>query len=96
MEQIITAVYERGVLQPLVKLRLNEGETVRLWILESEEGAEQNEARHALHALMAAGLVRPTLPRPDVQPVSEKRRRELARALAAGGPLSELIIEDRD
>jgi hypothetical protein len=49
-----------------------------------------------LLALMAAGLVRPTLPRPDVQPVSEERRRELARILGAGGPLSELIIEDRD
>ena len=31
----------------------------------------------------------------DVQPVSEERRQELARVLAAGGPLSEQIIEDR-
>jgi len=95
MGQMITAVYEQGVLHPLARLPLSEGKTVRLLVLESPEGTEQDEARRALHALMAAGLVQPTPPRTDVQPVSEERRQELARALAAGGPLSELIIEDR-
>lgn len=95
MRQMITAVYEQGVLHPLARLRLSEGETVRLWVLESAEGPEQDESERALYALVAAGLVRPTPPRPDVQPVSEERRQELARVLAAGGPLSEQIIEDR-
>ena len=95
MGQMITARYERGMLRPLERLDLNERETVRLWVLEHEEDTKRDEAGRALHALVAAGLVRPAPPRPDVQPVSEERRQELAQILAADGPLSELIIEGR-
>lgn len=95
MGQVITARYERGMLRPLQRLDMSERETVRLWVLERGEDARQDEVGRALQALMAAGLVRPALPRPDVQPVSEERRQELARILAADGPLSALIIEDR-
>lgn len=95
MGQMITARYEQGMLRPLERLNLGERETVRLWILEHGEDTKEDEAGRALHALMAAGLVRPTPPYPDIQPVSEERRQELAQILAADGPLSELIIEDR-
>lgn len=95
MGQVIMARYEQGMLRPLERLNLSEHETIRLWVLEDGEDAKRDEAGRALHALVAAGLIRPTPLRPDVQPVSEERRQELAQILAADGPLSELIIEDR-
>jgi len=95
MGPIIAAVYKKGALYPLTRLVLNEGETVHLRILESAETEVPDEATRALRALIAAGLVQPGPSRPDVLPVSEQRRRELAQTLGAAGPLSDLIIEDR-
>ncbi|MGB9777143.1 MAG: antitoxin AF2212-like protein [Anaerolineae bacterium] len=96
MGPVVTAVYKQGALYPLTRLSLEEGETVQLWILESTEADQQDEVSRALYALMAAGLVRPVSSCPDVQPVSDQRRRELAQILGAGGPLSELIMKERD
>lgn len=94
MEQRITAIYQRGVLHPLTAPPLNEGEIVHLWVL-APAGEDLDENQRALYALMAAGLVRPVPPHPEVQPVPEKRRQELAQILGAAGPLSDLVIEDR-
>lgn len=94
MSDIITAVYENGILRPLNPLSVQEGSTVRLHIL-TEDPAK--EAEQVIQSLVAAGLVSPPPDRDDVEPVSEEAWRELTQRLEAspGKPLSEIIIEER-
>ena len=47
-------------------------------------------------ALVAAGLSLPTAPPPALDLISEERREELAHLFAAGRPLSEIIIKERE
>ena len=97
MAEIVTAVYENGVLRPLRPLNLRERQTVWLQIVQEEPTEDENESEAAIRMLVEAGLLTPPPRRPDVDPVSEQDRRELADRLgrAPGKPLSEIIIEDR-
>lgn len=54
--------------------------------------------RHQVReVLVAAGLSLPTPPVPPAtSPISAERREELAHLFAAGRPLSEIIIEERE
>lgn len=52
-----------------------------------------SDQTRAVHALIAAGLVRPA--RRPTRRVSAKRRAELAKTFSKGKPLSEIVIEDR-
>ena len=97
MTEIVTVVYENGMLRPLQPLNLRECQRVRIQVLPEETAEDEGEA--AIRILVAAGLMRPpdreTPPPPD--PVSERERRALAERLAQapGKPLSEMVIEDR-
>jgi len=102
MSEIVTAVYEKGVLRPLQPMNLREYQKVRLEVL-PEEAPVQTEPEpkiiQVIQNLVASGLMRPkpgriSLP-PD--PVSEAERLSLADKLgkAPGKPLSEIIIEER-
>jgi len=97
MAEIVTAVYENGMLRPLQPLNLQEHQTVRLQIVPEEPTKDGNESEAAIRILVEAGLLTPPPRRSDVDPVSEQDRRELADRLgrAPGKPLSEIIIEDR-
>lgn len=94
MSEIITAVYENGVLRPLSPLSLPEHQTVRLQVLAFESAADLQQV---LQSLIEAGAVTPPPHRDDIEPVSEEARWELAQKLgqSPGKPLSEIIIEDR-
>ena len=94
MAEIVTAVYEKGVLRPLQPLNLEERQTVRLQVLPEEP---DNEIEKVIQALVEAGLLTPPPGHSEVDPVSEEERRELASILgrAPGKPLSEIIIEER-
>ena len=94
MPEIITAVYENGVLRPLNPITLQEHQTVRIQVL-TEESAIDTE--QIIQSLVAAGLVSPPPRRGDVEPVSEEAWRELTQRLEASPskPLSEIIIEER-
>jgi predicted DNA-binding antitoxin AbrB/MazE fold protein len=94
MAEIVTAVYEKGVLRPLQPLNLEERQTVRLQVLPEEP---ESEVEQVIQALVEAGLLTPPPGHSEVDPVSEEERRELARILgqAPGKPLSEIIIEER-
>ena len=94
MAEIVTAVYEKGVLRPLQPLNLEERQTVRLQVLPEEQ---DSNAEEVIQALVEAGLLTPPLGHSDVDPISEEERRELAEILgqAPGKPLSEIIIEER-
>lgn len=93
MSEIITAVYENGVLRPLSPLSLPEHQTVRLQVLTSEPAVDLQQV---IQSLVAAGVVTPPH-RNDIEPVSEEARWELAQKLGQcpGKALSEIIIEDR-
>lgn len=95
MAEIVTAIYEKGVLRPLRPLDLQEHQTVQLQVM--PQAPTENETEAALRKLVEAGIL--TLPpgHSDVAPMSEKERRDLANRLgrAPGKPLSEIIIEDR-
>ena len=97
MAEIVTAVYENGILRPLRPLNLRERQTVRLQIVQEEPAEDENESEAAIRILVEAGLLTPPPRRSDVDPVSEQDRRELADRLgrAPGKPLSEIIIEDQ-
>jgi predicted DNA-binding antitoxin AbrB/MazE fold protein len=94
MSEIITAVYENGVLRPRNHLSLQDGQTVRIQIFTEEKA---HEAGQIIQSLVAAGLVTPPPLWSDVEPVSAEAWRELTQRLEAspGKPLSEIIIEER-
>jgi predicted DNA-binding antitoxin AbrB/MazE fold protein len=102
MTEIITAVYENGVLRPTRPLALRERETVRIQIVSepttapSQEAEAEAELDRIIQELVQAGILTPPPGRSDVEPLSEAER-ELADRLgrAPGKPLSEIIIEDR-
>jgi predicted DNA-binding antitoxin AbrB/MazE fold protein len=101
MAEIVTAVYENGILRPLQPLNLRERQTVRLQIMPEETviQEEPDEIEEVIQSLVASGLIRPRPSRgtspPD--PVSKEERRRLADMMgkAPGKPLSEIIIEER-
>jgi predicted DNA-binding antitoxin AbrB/MazE fold protein len=98
MTEIVTAVYENGILRPLRPLDLRERQTVRLQLLPEEPSEEEGEGEAAIRILVSAGLMPPPQPgAPPPDPVSAEKRHALAERLAQapGKPLSELIIEDR-
>jgi predicted DNA-binding antitoxin AbrB/MazE fold protein len=94
MTEIVTAVYENGVLRPLETLELRERQTVRLRII-AEGTAEEDE--RVIRELVQSGVLVPPRGHSEIAPVTEAERRELAEALGRGldKPLSEEIIDER-
>jgi predicted DNA-binding antitoxin AbrB/MazE fold protein len=96
MSQIVTAVYEKGVLRPLHPVDLRDHQQVRLQVLADD--SEENEASMAVRILVEAGLMRPPKPgAPPPDPVPGEERLELAKRVsqAPGKSLSDIVIEDR-
>jgi predicted DNA-binding antitoxin AbrB/MazE fold protein len=94
MAEIVTAVYERGMLRPLQSVNLQEHQTVRLQVLPEEPA---DDVEQVIHALVQAGLLTPPPGHSAVPPLSEEERRQLAHQLgqAPGKPLSQIIIDER-
>ena len=94
MSEIITAVYEKGLLRPMTPLNLCENQTVRIQVLPAEPTDEE-----IVQILISAGLLRQIPSRGPVppDPVSAQERQELAEILgrAAGKSLSQTVIEER-
>jgi predicted DNA-binding antitoxin AbrB/MazE fold protein len=95
MSETITAIYEQGVLRPLVPLSLPERSEVQIQII-ARSPNDPDERRRVRQALLEAGLIRSHPPVEPVEPVSEEQLTEAAKALAAAGSLSEQIIADRE
>ncbi len=97
MSQIVTAVYEKGVLRPLQPVKLREHQKVWLEVLPGEPIQGEGEVEAAIRRLVASGRLTPPSGHSLVEPVSEHERRELADRLgrAPGKTLSEIIIEER-
>jgi len=97
MSEIVTAVYEKGVLRPLQPVNLREHQKVRLEVFPGEPVQDESEVEAAIRRLVASGRLTPPSGHSLVEPVPEHERRELADRLgrAPGKPLSEIIIEER-
>jgi predicted DNA-binding antitoxin AbrB/MazE fold protein len=96
MSEIVTAVYENGMLRPLEPLKLRERQTVRIQVLTGDTGQEVDEV---VRSLVEAGLMR-ARPERDIvppPPLSWDERRRLADRLgeAPGKLASDMVIEDR-
>ena len=96
--EIVTAVYEKGMLRPLQPLNLREQQRVRIQVLPEELAEAENEYEAAIRVLVAEGLLTPPPGCSDVPPIPEQERLELADRLgqAPGKPLSKIIIEERE
>jgi predicted DNA-binding antitoxin AbrB/MazE fold protein len=94
----VMAIYENGVLRPLTPLALPEHTRVQIHVWQVPVPTDAaGHHRQVREALVAAGLSLPSSPLPPASsPISAERREELARLFAAGRPLSELIIEERE
>ena len=97
MSTIFTAIYEKGVLRPLLPLLLPEHATVEVRIVSRSVRVEIEVAdrRWVIEALQDAGLIKPQPPLESVGPVSAAEIAAAATALALGGSLSDLIIAER-
>jgi predicted DNA-binding antitoxin AbrB/MazE fold protein len=98
MPETITATYRNGSLHPSSPLNLSDNQSVRIIVLPDPHDAKDE----LLQIMRNTGLIRrsdrqSTLPVPP-DPVSEKRRMEIAEKLgqAEGKPLSEIILSERD
>lgn len=91
MPHRIAAVYEQGMLRPLMPLDLREHQQVQVQIL-AEETAEQ-----VLERLICAGRVSPPLRPEEAAPLSWAERADLAKLLGEGFavPLSQIILDER-
>ena len=99
MEELATepilAVYEHGVLRPLQPLSLPEHTRVHIRIvppLVDDQGLKQQVRQ----ALVSARVIQPRVASPPLPKVTETDLIAAADALATAGPLSELIIEERE
>jgi predicted DNA-binding antitoxin AbrB/MazE fold protein len=88
-----TAIYEHGMLRLLSPLPLPERTRVKLVIQPIDAS---DELRRAAHVLAATGLVTAPGAAPSLALGSELRLAETAERYAVGGPLSEVIIAERD
>ena len=94
MNGIITAIYENGVLRPLTPLALPEHAQVELQILKQPTGEEEREK--VRQALIIAGIIRPRPVTETPPSVSETTLAAAAQSLGQAGPLSDLIIAERE
>ncbi|MCK4315019.1 MAG: antitoxin family protein [Anaerolineae bacterium] len=101
MVEIVTAVYEKGMLRPLQPLNLRERQRVRIRVVPEDSDVSKepvDDTDVLIQRLVAKGLMRPR-PRGPIppDPVSAEERLRLADIMgqAPGKPLSEIIIEER-
>jgi predicted DNA-binding antitoxin AbrB/MazE fold protein len=98
MNQMITAIYENGVLRPLTPLDLPDHTEVRIQVETTPEHPEAETHRRAVDdALTAAGLLTPwAVDQAAFRPLSDSDRDALPRRIPAGRPLSQIILEEHD
>ena len=97
MDATVTAIYEDGVLRLLTPLNLPAGTQVRLRVepLTDMVSPDDHERRFR-EALSGPDFRQPSSTTSQSKSLSAEERSGLDRRLAAGRPLSDLILEDRD
>ena len=87
MNHTTTAIYENGLLRPVVSLDLPEHSEVEITIHINND---------SLHSRVRKALKLENQPNKTEDVISNKRREELAKIFSAEKPLSEYINEDRE
>ena len=94
MSETITVIYEQGILRPLKPLTLPESARIEIQIVSRlPVSREKDQVRQVL---LDAGIIQSRTPTKPLQPISEELLAQAASALAEAGPLSELVIAERD
>ena len=99
MTHRIAAIYEDGVLRPLSPLNLPEHSQVEIDIHHLGSPVGRTHHRDQVHQAMVDARLSVPVSDPTVHsvtPISAERREELARLFSTGGPVSDLISEDRE
>jgi predicted DNA-binding antitoxin AbrB/MazE fold protein len=95
MSQGAEAIYEHGVLRLLRPIYLPEQARVQVEVRSAEDSGA-----HLIHrieeVLLALGLIKPLDKSTYLAGLSEQRLAEVAAVYGDGGPLSDLIIAERD
>ncbi len=87
MNQTTTAIYENGLLRPLVSLDLPEHSEVEITVHIKED---------SLHSKVCKALKLENQSNETEDIISNERRAELAKIFSAEKPLSDYINEDRE
>ena len=97
MSTTFTAIYEKGILRPLSPLALPEHTRVEVRIIPWPVRTKKTSAdRQVVYdALIDAGLVKTQASAESLPALSEADLLAAAEALAAAGPISDLIIAER-
>jgi predicted DNA-binding antitoxin AbrB/MazE fold protein len=95
MNESIAVIYEGGVLRPLQPLALPEHSRLEVQIVRRRRPTG-DQRKLAYDALQAAGIISAPLPVEELPMISEAQLAAAARDLAVAGPLSELIIAERE
>jgi predicted DNA-binding antitoxin AbrB/MazE fold protein len=94
MGEMITAIYEKGILRPTRRLTLPERTRVGLRIVVQYEN-ETDERQKVRQALLDTGVIQPHPSANIPSPVTEADLLAAAQTLGAAGPLSTVILADR-
>jgi hypothetical protein len=93
----LRGVYRDGVVHLSEPLELPDNTEVDVSVSPIAAPEQIQSERERIHALfLAEGLVKPRLPVPTKPPLSPEREAELATKLAKAGPLSDLILKERE
>jgi predicted DNA-binding antitoxin AbrB/MazE fold protein len=95
MNESIAVIYEGGVLRPLQPLSLPEHTRLEIQLVRRRRSTS-DPRKLAYDVLQAAGIISVQLPTEDLPMISEAQLAAAARDLAVAGPLSELIIAERE
>ena len=93
-QQTVTAIYQNGVLRPLVSLDLPENSEVELEVKIIEN--KQNSRQAISELLVQKGLSLRKKKTEPKQNLSPEERKRLAEIFSAPRPLGEIISEDRE
>ncbi len=94
MNRTITVIYQEGVLKPNIPLNIPENTNLLIQIVDQSEN-QSDEAKKAYQALLDDGLIQP-IKLQKGKTVTSAERKKAAIAYGKIGPLSELIIAERD
>lgn len=95
MNESIAVIYEGGVLRPLQPLALPEHARLEVQIVRPRRSAAK-QRKAVYDVLQAAGVIDAQAPIENLPTISEAQFAAAARDLAAAGPLSELIVAERE